>query len=846
MSSPVRPVLAMLVCALVPAAAAGATHYVPDLEYRVLAQDQEPAPPGAVLGSGEWRATDQASPNFGYDERVYWFRFRPRVPADEPVERLVSVGYAQLDDLRFYLVRNGEVVDQLITGDRRSFTNRAVHHPYFLFPVTLKPPHDYQVLVRVATQGAIQLPLEVWAPVELFEHLNLEDQAHALYYGILLIIIFFNLVLFLVLRERTYIYYVLTITSYLLFVASLRGTAFAVLWPDWPWLHNQLVLVTVPATILFSALFARSFLRLPENNPVLDRLARGGIVLGGLAVAGAFVLDYSLSTRLSVMLALPSSAVLLVIGPIEWARGNRAAKFYTLAWVALTLGGLLLALNKLGILPTNVVTEYGVQIGSAAEAILLTLALVERLYRERSERIQAQDQRLREYAERRAAELQLVDQALHHRITGLPNRTSFELALNGALSEAPDQRHLILVLQIINYQDILKTLGHANTEELITAIAARLDDKAGHLPGIRWVEDSERARYRASSLETARLALLLTTEDEAAISAALHDLVETLREPFAFLGLQLPLNIQAGFAVYPDHGDEASTLIRRAFIAQESDQARVHHLARYQPNSDIYSTERLTLAADLRRALEAGDLALHFQPQLAYADDRISGLEALLRWPGRDLGPDVVVALAEETGLIKPLTRWALKEAMTMRQHLLDAGHPDVSVSVNVSANNLQEPDFISFVRALLDARPWCGQGLMIELTETAMMVDPRIALRVLGELNEAGVQVAIDDFGSGYSSLSYLKQLPASELKIDKALIQDIQHRADARLIVRTTVEMSHNLGYSVVGEGVEDATMAELLRELGCDRVQGFYLAPALPPDEVVTWLNESVGSA
>lgn len=840
MSSPVRPVLAMLVCALVPAAAAGATHYVPDLEYRVLAQDQEPATPRAVLGSGEWRATDQASPNFGYDERVYWFRFRPRVPADEPVERLVSVGYAQLDDVRFYLFRDGEVVDQLITGDRRSFTNRAVHHPYFLFPVTLKPPHDYQVLVRVATQGAIQLPLEVWSPVELFEHLNLEDQAHALYYGILLVIIFFNLVLFLVLRERTYIYYVLTITSYLLFVASLRGTAFAVLWPDWPWLHNQLVLVTVPATILFSALFARSFLRLPENNPVLDRLARGGIVLGGLAVAGAFVLDYSLSTRLSVMLALPSSAVLLVIGPIEWARGNRAAKFYTLAWVALTLGGLLLALNKLGILPTNVVTEYGVQIGSAAEAILLTLALVERLYRERSERIQAQDQRLREYAERRAAELQLVDQALHHRITGLPNRTSFELALNGVLGEAAHQRHLILVLQIINYQDILKTLGHANTEELITTIAAHLDEQAGCLPGIRWVEDSERARHRASSLETARLALLLTTQDEAAITGALRELVEKLREPFPFLGLQLPLNIQAGFVVHPDHGDDASTLIRRAFIAQESDEARLHHLARYQPNSDIYSTERLTLAADLRRAIEADELELHFQPQFGYADNRVCGLEALLRWPGQDLGPDLVVAVAEETGLIKPLTRWALARAMEMRQHLIKAGHGGLSMSVNVSANNLQEPDFVSFVRRMLEDHRLSGPGLIIEITETAMMVDPPRAMSVLGELDEAGVRVAIDDFGSGYSSLSYLKQLPASEIKIDKGLIQDIQYQPDTQLIVRTTIEMSHNLGYRVVGEGVEDAATAELLRELGCDLIQGFYLARALPPNELIRWLD------
>ena len=489
----VQVVLVALLVALVPASAADRGHYVPDLEYRAIEPDKEPAEPLAVLAAPDWQSTDQASPNFGYDQRVYWFRFRPRVNADESVERLISIGYPQLDDVRFYLLRDGRIADRLITGDQRPYAERAVRHPWFLFPVTLKPGSDYQVLIRVVSEGSLQVPLEVWTPVELFERLNLEDQAHALYYGILLTITCFNLAIFLVLRERTYLYYVLTIASYLAFMASLRGTAFAVLWPDSPWLHNQAMLVSVPTTILFSALFARSFLRLDRNNPVLDRLARGGILLGAVAVVGAFALEYSLSTRFSVILALPAFGMLLVIGPIEWARGNRAAKFYTVAWAALTIGALLAALNKLGLLPTNFLTEYGVQMGSAAEAILLTVALAERLYRERSERIQAQDQRLREHAERREAELRLVDQALHHPITGLPNRTSFELAVDQVLRDEACQRHRILVLQITNYQDILKTLGHANTEELIQTIAGHLEELANDLTRVRWVEDTDRA-----------------------------------------------------------------------------------------------------------------------------------------------------------------------------------------------------------------------------------------------------------------------------------------------------------------------------------------------------------------
>ena len=839
--------LVSLFAVLLPAVAhgeAGESWYFPQMQFLALAAEDSDLSPAELSRRDDWQPTPSHSPNMGYDERVHWFRFALEHDGDsERLERMIQISYPQLDDVRFFLYRDGDRVDQLHTGDRLPFHERAVKHPQFLFPVTLEAGHDYQVLIRVESSGAIQVPIRVWEPTALFEHLSIQDQANALYYGILMVVIVFNLFIFLALRETTYLYYVLAIASYLLLMATLRGTSFAVLWPGSPWLHNQMMLASIPSAILFSALFVRAFLRLNRNNPVLDALARLAIFMGILALIGAFVLDYSTSTQFSVMLAVPAFLVLLMIGPIEWARGNRAAKFYTIAWAALSVGSATAAMNKLGWLPTNFVTEYGIQIGSALEAILLTVALAERLYRERSERVQAQDERLREHAERREAELRLIDQALHHPITTLPNRTSFEMLTREILQEEARSTHAVLVLEITNYSSIQKTLGHANTERLLEAFARHLQQQASQLPGVRRVEASDRGRHSVASLESASFALLLQGQTLREQPEALYRFIEGLREPFDFLEMQLPLNVMGGIAFYPEHGADASTLIRRAFIALETEQTRAHHLAFYQSQQDAYSAERLTLATELRRALEQNRLELHFQPKYCLSTNSICGVEGLIRWPGRaqPLAADTLIAVAEETGLIKPLTRWILRQAIVTRRRLVQAGY-DITVAINISANNLREPDFPLFVQQLVERHRPYSEGLTLELTETSMMSDPISALEALRTLDSTGIPIAIDDFGSGYSSLSYMKQLPARELKIDKSLITDISEHGDDQLIVRATIEMSHSLGYSVVAEGVEDATSLSWLRHFGCDAIQGFFLARPMGLGDLVEWLGSS----
>jgi len=815
--------------------------YYPDIEYLQLSHDETNFSLDDARASEAWQPVEGRSPNFGYVPDTFWFRFSLSAASDRRIDRTVSISYPQLDHITYYLVENGVAIERIQTGDHYPFSQRPVRHPHFLFPHTLEPGNDYQVFLRVESKGTVQVPLRVWEPNDLFENLSLRDQANALYYGILIVIICFNLFIYFALREKTYIYYALTIASILLLMGTLRGTAFAILWPDLPWLHNQMMLVSVPATTTFSALFTSAFLKLRRKNPALHRMMQTIAVLGGLALMASFVLDYNTSIQLSVGLAIPGCLLMLIIGPIEWARGNRAARYYTVAWAMFSAGSVLAAMNFWGWLPNNFITEFSMQIGSALEAILLTIALAERLYQEREDRVIAQDARLREHAERRQAELRLMDQALHHPITALPNRTCFEMLVRDVVRNEARARHAVCVVQLRNYQAIHKTLGHANTDRLLKSVALHVNRLVTEIPGIRIVEQTDRDRFYAATLEAPSFALLLDAGEAKNHPDAIAEALEKLREPFDFLGMQLPLDPVAGVAIYPEHGTDPSTLIRRAYIAQESEEARYRHLAYYRLDRDVYSAERLTLVSELKQALEQGKLELYLQPKLHLRSQEVVGVEGLVRWPGRDqpVSADVIVAVAEETGLIKPLTRWVLDEAIRTRQVLFDAGH-DLSVAINISANNLREPDFPIFVQRLLSKFPEHRGRICLELTETSMMIDPITSLRSLRALDSAGIPIAVDDFGSGYSSLSYIKQLPASEIKIDKSLITDLVQHPDDRVIVQTTVDMCHSLGYSVVAEGVEDQETCDLLAHIGCDQIQGFLMTRPLPLEQLLTWLN------
>lgn len=819
------------------------TFRFPDVELLRQSPDVQLSALEAAAAEG-WQPLETNSPNLGYTLDTAWLRFD--IPADRQID-LLEIAFPHLDYIAFYIVKNGKLTETIITGDLNPFAQRPVLNRHFLFPFSPEASSGGQILLEIRTGGTLRIPMALWNTQAFFEHASIEEQLHAVYYGILISIILFNLFVFFALREKVYLFYVLSTLSYLLLIGNLNGTTFQLIWPESPALHSHTTLTAIPLAIIFTLLFARAFLNLIKNGPTLNRIMLGFVFLNlATVLAGSFA-EYSTAIRLTVATALLSTVLLTVIGPLQWMRGKPQAGYYTIAWGALSLGGAVTGASTYGLLPTNFITTYSMQIGSVIEATLIALALAARLYQEREDKVEAREAELSAMAAKRSAELKLIENALHNPLTGLPNRTSFEMQVSDLLRQSPDKRHGIIVIHLNNLQSVTKTLGHQNSDRILELAARRLNAITRDLPGIISLGQHNGRKFFVASLDSATFACVVDAcvAESARLSAARA--VEAVRSPIDYLGMQVPLNAQLGVAISPAHGNDAISLIRRAVIAEGSDRARELGIAYYKSSRDSYSAGRLTMISELQHALENEELELYLQPKLNLRTGRIDSLEALIRWPGREpcVPADEIIMLAEQSGVIKPLTRWVLKQSLQIRTRLSEQGH-HLDISVNISPYNLREQDFPLFVDRLMSAHPQHAGSIVFEVTETSMMQDPANALKALNSLVSAGIPVSIDDFGSGYSSLSYIKQLPAREIKIDRSLITDLATREEDRVIVQTTIDMCHALGYRVVAEGVEDDATSSLLKGMECDIIQGYLLSRPLPLEQLLSLLTERLNAA
>ncbi len=821
-----------------------ATHYyIPGVRYFLESPTTIESTLESVLAkeNDTWQLSSQNNLNLGYKDQVLWIKFKLAPGLLQDRNQLIEIAYPHLDNISFYQIRNSAIIQQQTTGDTLPFNQRPVEHAHFLFPIITEDSRNDTFVFRIQTSGTLQIPLKVWENEAFFIHSSKVEQIHAAYYGILLVIITFNFVIFAALRERTYLYYCLSTFGYLSLISTLRGKTFQLFWPNMPQVQDFVMLTSTPSALIFSALFATSFLSLKRTNNFLYKLLLIVAGLSGISLLASFFIPYHTSIQISVLLAIPGCLVLLIAGPTQWYRGQKAARLYSIAWALLAAGGTLAALNKAGILPINFITEYGMEIGSALEAMILSVALAERLYREREDKVKAQSATIKEHNERRIAELTIIRQALTHPVTKLPNYTHFEMCVNNWISENPDVPFAIVIIQLSNFHEINKTLGYGNADKLLVQIAHRLNAIAEQAPGVRILEKTESRNFYASSFEGATFGLAIELNVWRHRDEEIKRFLRNISSPTEFAGMIIELPPHTGTANYPENGEDASSLIRRAHVAMEYAHRFENHLAHYRSEQDPYNAKRLTLISELKRAIQEDLLELYLQPKINLQTMDVIGVEALLRWHHPSFGfvpPDEFVIVAEQTGIIKPLTRWVLRHALVHLKHLEKKGYK-LNMSINISPNNLKESDFNVYVNSLLQEFRIAPEQITLELTETSMMADPLKALEALNQLHKTGVRLSIDDFGTGYSSLSYIKKVPAQEIKIDKSLIFELDKLTDDEVLVRTTVDMCHSLGFKVVAEGVESVEVSEKLVSMGCDLVQGYYFSKPLPITEFEKWI-------
>jgi diguanylate cyclase (GGDEF)-like protein len=435
--------------------------------------------------------------------------------------------------------------------------------------------------------------------------------------------------------------------------------------------------------------------------------------------------------------------------------------------------------------------------------------------------------------ERRRAEDALVRQAFHDDLTDLPNRAAFnrQLLLVIETAAARGTKLALAVLDLNRFKIVNDSLGHEVGDSLLRLVSARL---RGVL----------RKRDFVARLGGDEFAVIVEDATKSDGDELAKRIVSVLRVPFDVDDHILEVGAAVGYAIYPTHAADATTLLRHADVAMYAAKRSGLGFAQYDVFHDAQTSTRLLMEGGLRKAIAENELVLHYQPTLELATGRVAKVEALVRWAHPTLGllaSDRFIPMAEETGLIIPLTIWVLEAALHQLVEWQEAGI-ELRVAVNLSARSLRDSGLPEAVENILRQYALDPDRLTLEVTETALVQNMDITRESLRQLSELGVTISVDDFGTGYSSLSYLAQLPVNELKIDKSFVIAMHAESKDASIVRWIVGLGHVLGMRVVAEGVETSAALESIRALGCDVAQGFYISTPIPAPELPLWLADA----
>ena len=426
-------------------------------------------------------------------------------------------------------------------------------------------------------------------------------------------------------------------------------------------------------------------------------------------------------------------------------------------------------------------------------------------------------------------EEQLTFQAFHDSLTGVANRTLFAKRLAELLQSSDNSPITVLRLNVNQFKQVNDTFGYNVGDSLLKSVADILVKYSGDI-------------HLTARLSADEFALLLPGTGEAQVLSRMVELQEKIQQPLTIADVNMKVSVSIGSALFPEHGDEPEQLLRRAEIALSRAQDQKLPYVCYQQGQDESHLRQIALVSELKIALENNQLQRLYQPKVDLQAGRVTQVEALLRWIHDDYGfvsPEEFIGLAEQSGLMPLLTEWVLQAVFSQAYRWQQAG-TDVAIAVNLSAYDLVD-DFPDKVETLMRAVGVTADRVIMEITESAVMKNPEGAIKVLHRLREIGLKLSIDDYGTGYSSLAQLKNMPVDELKIDKSFVMTLAEDDDDQVIVKSTIELAHNIGLTVVAEGVETLSGYQLLEQWGCDKLQGYYISRPLPVQDFETWLME-----
>lgn len=448
------------------------------------------------------------------------------------------------------------------------------------------------------------------------------------------------------------------------------------------------------------------------------------------------------------------------------------------------------------------------------------------------------------------AEKQLENILLHDKVTGLPNRYLFEDRLSQLINTGQRNRTkvAVIVLGFDDYTDINNTIGYTIYDDLLRKLTERLKRIIRDSDTVSILHDGSKGTVLSRIGDDMFSIIVPVFETLNDIETIINRCFSILLEPIGMPDIMFDISMHGGVSYFPDHGATPADLIQSAskalyFARNDNVGYKVYDIA-----TDDIRKNQLNMMADLKNAIMNDELEIYYQPKIKLSDDSIYGCEALIRWNHSEYGmipPDDFIPMAEKTGTIRLLTKWVVEKAMSQWSEW-DAQGIELKIAINLSAQDLRDIYFVGMVKRSLEkfqVNPIC---IILEVTETSMMQDMTMSMSTLSQLSKLGVMLSVDDYGTGYSSLAYLKSLPVDEIKIDQSFVLNMDRDKGSNVIVKSTIELAHNLGYRVVAEGIENKETYKILQEYGCDIGQGYYMSRPLPEKELIEWFNEKKAQA
>ena len=747
-------------------------------------------------------------------DQTYWHKYTVTNHTSNPEPLTLFLDNYLITKLDIHVFRDGNNVDNVYLGNSRwayDLELRAL--PSYSFEI--KPHSTVSFYIRSQSDGSANLPFA------LFKSQDFNNYKHYLFLlwgtlvGLVCVMAFYNVILYIAVRDVVYVYYVGYIITVLLEMGLLHGFAIYLLPIPIVDFFTKYLTVVHYLIIFFGLLFALKYLRF-ENDDNLDNKIGKFVAYSMLpiAISTSFLKEY---VAVQIYFVVQGFIYIFVFYLLvrKYRENFSWAKYYFISWMPVYLGGAVTPLFLTGYIEYDFWTRNALLIAVMIEASLISMGLASRL---------------------RSNEKQILYHITHDQTFNIANNAMLVQALNNRKNN-----YAIVVAEIRNYHTFSPYLATNQLKALLIKVAKTVQNELGSRKLVRIDQHNRQLPFGFIAKEGV-LGFCINHDKADRISQALAQLNDVFPIHYASDKMDLSVHCHFGFALSTD-GTHPAHIANKALQILNTARNDVNAYARYTSWIANEEQRKILLVAELLKAIESDSLELFHQPQMALAGNMVCGSETLLRWQHPTLGfipPDEFVQIAEDTGIIGQLTHWVVKRSF--EQHLkINALGFDQKTSVNLSVYDIIDDGLCSFVIEQAQQLEICPTSIVLEVTETSNIEDSYRFKKNLAMLSDAGFKIAIDDYGTGYSSLNYLSEHSIYELKIDKSLITNLADNPKNELIVNATLSMAKSLNIKVVAEGTEDIAVIDMLRNLDCDIAQGYYFSKPIPIDDYLIWLKK-----